>query len=113
MRVEAIVSINNALNAFTWGPVMLVFFIATGVYLSVKTGFVQLRLGLVFKSTLGSLFKKREKGADGALTPFQAMTTGLAGTVGTGNIVLDVGVGLFRHVHKVCRDRPCRALPRH
>ena len=86
MRVEAIVSINNALNAFTWGPVMLVFFIATGVYLSVKTGFVQLRLGLVFKGTLGSLFKKREKGADGALTPFQAMTTALAGTVGTGNI---------------------------
>ena len=86
MRVEAIVSINNALNAFTWGPVMLVFFIATGVDLSVKTGCVQLRLGLVFKGTRGSLFKKREKGADGALTPFQAMTTALAGTVGTGNI---------------------------
>ena len=86
MRVEAIVSINNALNAFAWGPVMLAFFIFTGVYLSVRTGFVQLRLRIVFKSTLGALFKKREKGADGALTPFQAMTTALAGTVGTGNI---------------------------
>ncbi len=84
--METVVSINNALNAFVWGRVMLAFFIAVGVYLSVKTGFVQLRPGLVFHRTLGSLFQKREKGADGALTPFQAMTTALAGTVGTGNI---------------------------
>lgn len=85
MRVNTVISINNALNAFAWGPVMLAFFIITGAYLSFKTGFVQLKLGLVFKRTLGSLFIGRER-RGGALTPFQAMTTALAGTVGTGNI---------------------------
>ena len=94
MRLNTMILINNALSDFVWGPVMLALFIAAGVYLSLKTGFVQLRLGIVFRHTLGSLFQKREISSGGELTPFQAMTTALAGTVGTGNIA-GVALAMF------------------
>lgn len=86
--MEWVTKINGAINAFAWGPVMLLLLVGTGVYLSIRTGFVQVgKFGFMMKNTVGSLFKKGEKKEHGKnLSPFQAVTTALAGTVGTGNI---------------------------
>ncbi len=67
---------------------MMILLIATGIFLSVRTGFFQFRrFGYVIKNTLGSLFHKHtHEKKDGSVSPFQAVTTALAGTIGTGSI---------------------------
>ena len=81
-----IAEIVKVLNDIAWGPWMLVLLVGTGVYLSVKVGFIQFRkFGYAMKNTIGKLFQK-QTAAGGEVTPFQAMTTALAATVGTGNI---------------------------
>lgn len=85
--VDKIIAVNNAINSFVWGPVMLVLLVGTGIYLSCRTGFPQLRkFGFTMRHTVGTLFKKTDRDHGKNLSPFQAMTTALAGTVGTGNI---------------------------
>jgi len=65
---------------------MLVLLVGTGVYLSARTGFLQFRkFGYIMKNTIGKVFHKQSAG-DGEVTPFQAVSTALAATVGTGNI---------------------------
>lgn len=79
-------SVNKAVNDFIWGVPAMILLMGVGLYLSVGTGFVQLRkFGAAMKVTLGRIFKRDEAGK-GALTPFQAVCTALAATVGTGNI---------------------------
>jgi len=74
------------LNGIAWGPWMLLLLVGTGVYLSIRVGFIQFtKFGYVMKNTLGKLFQKQTAG-DGEVTPFQALATALAATVGTGNI---------------------------
>ena len=64
----------------------MVCIIGVGLYLSCRTGFIQLRkLGYALKNTLGKVFSKNAA-AQGTITPFQAVCTALAATVGTGNI---------------------------
>ncbi len=85
--VKAIETVNSAVNSFAWGPIMLVLLVGTGIYLSIRTGFLQVRkFGYIMKNTVGSLFRKTDKDHGENLSPFQAVTTALAGTVGTGNI---------------------------
>jgi len=86
--LEMITNINGTINSFVWGPVMLALLVGTGVYLTVRTGCIQVKwFGYIMKNTVGSLFnKEKNKEAGKNLTPFQAVTTALAGTVGTGNI---------------------------
>lgn len=85
--LELINSINSTINAFVWGPVMLVLLVGTGIFLTARTGWIQVRkFGYIMKSTVGSLFRKSDKDHGNNLSPFQAVTTALAGTVGTGNI---------------------------
>ncbi len=84
--LETIERINSAVNNFVWGVPAMVCIIGVGLYLSIRTGFIQFRkFGYTFKMTLGRIFQKKEA-ADGAITPFQAVCTALAATVGTGNI---------------------------
>lgn len=79
-------SINSAINSFVWGVPMLVLLVGAGILLTTRTRGVQFRkFGYAMKNTLGKVFKKTEAGA-GEVTPFQAMSTALAATVGTGNI---------------------------
>ena len=74
------------LNDVAWGPWMLILLVGTGIYLSVRVGFIQFgKFGYVMKNTIGKVFSKQEAG-EGEVTPFQAVTTALAATVGTGNI---------------------------
>ena len=76
----------NYLNGIAWGPWMLILLVGTGVFLTVRTGFLQFaKFGYAMKHTVGKIFKKQSAG-EGEVTPFQAMTTALAATVGTGNI---------------------------
>lgn len=72
-----------------WGIPMIILMLGTGIFLTVKTkGVIFTKFGTVMKHTLLSLFKKREKSKDsGTISPFQAVSTALAATVGTGNVV--------------------------
>ena len=86
---EWIAKVNGAVNGVVWGPAVLLLLAGTGVYLTVRTGWVQaVRFGYILRKTLGSLFRVRGKRAGDAknLTAFQAVSTALASTVGTGNI---------------------------
>ena len=67
---------------------MMVLLIAVGLFLSIRTGFLQFRkFGYATKNTIGSLFDKNQhKKEAGSVSPFQAVTTALAGTIGTGSI---------------------------
>ncbi|MBO5653368.1 MAG: sodium:alanine symporter family protein, partial [Clostridia bacterium] len=84
-------AISGALN-FAYSNIlsiaMMVLLIAAGVFLTVKTGFFQFRrFGYVFKNTIGKLFDKNMHQKDKkSVSPFQAVTTALAGTIGTGSI---------------------------
>lgn len=69
-----------------WGWPMMILIFACGIVFSFKTGFFQIRhLGFVLKNTLFKIFDRKTKG-EGTMTPFQAVSTALAGTVGNGNI---------------------------
>ena len=74
------------LNGVAWGPWMLILLVGTGIYLSARVGFIQFgKFGYVMKNTLGRILSKENAG-EGEVTPFQALSTALAATVGTGNI---------------------------
>lgn len=84
--LETIESINKAVNNFVWGVPAMVCIIGVGLLLSCRTGFIQVRkFSYAMKSTIGKMFSKKDA-QEGALTPFQAVCTALAATVGTGNI---------------------------
>ena len=84
--LKTIEAVNSAVNNFIWGIPAMVCIIGVGLYLSFRTGFIQIRkFPYSIKNTLGRIFDKSEA-ADGSITPFQAVCTALAGTVGTGNI---------------------------
>ncbi len=84
--LSTIESINQIVNDFIWGVPAMVCIIGVGFYLSCRTGFLQIRkFPYAIQTTIGRMFRKRNA-SDGALTPFQAVCTALAATVGTGNI---------------------------
>lgn len=84
--LEMIESINSAVNNFVWGVPAMICIIGVGLLLSIRTGFLQIReFPYMLKVTIGKMFHKKEA-KEGAMTPFQAVCTALAATVGTGNI---------------------------
>ncbi len=79
-------NVNAAVNNFVWGIPAIICIIGVGLYLSIRTGFIQIRkFPLAMKQTIGKVFEKKEA-KHGAMTPFQAVCTALSATVGTGNI---------------------------
>ncbi len=88
--IEAVTNINSAINGVVWGIPMLVLIIATGIYMTVRTKFFQVtKIKHVFDNTLFAIFKKKDVTASKekkAISQFQALTTALAATIGTGNI---------------------------
>ena len=83
---EKIASINQVVNGFIWGAPAMICIIGVGLLLSVRTRFIQIRkFGVAMKNTVGKIFDKTQA-KDGSMSPFQAVCTALAGTVGTGNI---------------------------
>ena len=84
--LEIIKSVNSVVNNFIWGVPAMICIIGVGLLLSVRTKFIQIRkFPYAMKQTIGKIFDKKDA-SDGAMTPFQAVCTALAGTVGTGNI---------------------------
>ena len=84
--LQTIAEINDIINGLVWGAPAMICIIGVGILLSVRTGFIQFRkFPYAIKSILGKLLNKDEAG-HGAMTPFQAVCTALASTVGTGNI---------------------------
>lgn len=86
---EAIVNINGAINDFVWGVPCLVLLMGTGLYYTIRLGFMQFRHpGFLFKETVVKAFKKKDDAnkAPGELTSFQAAMTSVGAIVGSGNI---------------------------
>ena len=92
-------SVNGAINGVVWGMFGLILLIGTGILVTVMTKFFQVtHIKLWFKNTLGSIFHKdviKHTKEKGAISPFQALCTALAATVGTGNIA---GVAAAIHI---------------
>ena len=86
--VAKVAEVNGAVNSFAWGPLMLLLLVGTGVYLTIRVKWLQVtHFGRIMKNTIGTLFGNKARKDHGAnISPFQAVTTALAGTVGTGNI---------------------------
>jgi AGCS family alanine or glycine:cation symporter len=84
--LSTIESVNNVVNNFIWGVPAMICIIGVGLLLSFRTRFLQIcKFPYAMKVTIGRMLRKRDA-SDGALTPFQAVCTALAATVGTGNI---------------------------
>lgn len=125
--LTVIEKVNDVVNNFIWGVPAMICIIGVGLLLSFRTGFIQIRkFPYAMKVTLGRMLKKREA-SDGALTPFQAVCTALAATVGTGNVagvagaiaiggpgsgVLDVDFSTSGHVHQVLGGHTCCTFSR-
>lgn len=125
--IETITAVNQAVNQFIWGVPAMVCIIGVGLLLSVRTGFLQIRkFPYAIKTTIGRMFRKKDA-SDGAMTPFQAVCTALAGHRGApatspgvagchryrrpGCGVLDVVLCPAGHVHQVRRSHAGGVLP--
>lgn len=88
--MQLLEKISETLGGIVWGNGMLLLILGTGMYLTVRTGFFQLRkFPLILRKTIVSIFKDKEVTKSGdhkTLSQFQAMSTALAATMGTGNI---------------------------
>lgn len=79
--------LTGTLNTVAWMYILLPCVAVGGLYFTIRNKGMQFtKFGYTMKNTIGKVFKK-QTAADGAVTPFQALTTALAATVGTGNIV--------------------------
>lgn len=87
MSYKKIFDLVTKVDDFVWGPAMLVLLVGTGIFLTIRVGFLTWRnLGYAIKSTLSKETRTQKRG-DGDVSPFSALTTALAATIGTGNIV--------------------------
>jgi AGCS family alanine or glycine:cation symporter len=83
MLTEPLASVIQSTADFLFVPVLVVVLFGTGIFLTFRLGFVQIRR---FPDALRAFFRRRDTGGAGALSPFQAFMTALAATIGTGNI---------------------------
>ena len=83
----SLAEIVSKMDDFVWGPVMLILLVGTGIFLTIRLKFRPWRnLGYALKSTLSKEARTKSRG-EGDVSPFSALTTALAATIGTGNIV--------------------------
>lgn len=85
--LELITAVNDWVNGIVWGPPFMILLVGTGCYLTARLGFIQFRhLGLAWRESFGRLFKRAPTAGDGAISPFQAVSSAMAATIGVGNI---------------------------
>ena len=85
--METLAKVLSTIDDFVWGPVMLVLLVGTGIFLTIRLGFATWRnLGYALKSVLSKEARTKKRGS-GDISPFSALMTALAATIGTGNIV--------------------------
>ena len=75
------IEILNQIDAFVWGPAMIVLLLGSHLFLTIRTGFIQRKLPTAIKISLS------KKEGEGDISPFGALATALAATIGTGSIV--------------------------
>jgi AGCS family alanine or glycine:cation symporter len=83
--MEEFGQIIDIINGWLWGPPLLILLVGTHIYLTIRTGFIQRKLGLGLKLTVA-----RDRGSTGDISQFGSLVTALSSTIGTGNII---GVG--------------------
>ena len=94
--MELISKINTAVNDVVWGPLMLTLLIGAGLFLSIRTNFLQFRkFGYMMKNTiLGMFSKKQHHKDDSGVSPFQAVATAMAGNIaGLATAIVSGGPG--------------------
>lgn len=85
--MDIIESINGWINGIVWGPPFMILLVGTGLYLTVRLGFIQfLHPVETWKQSFGRLFSSRQESEAGAITSFQAVASAMAATIGVGNI---------------------------
>ena len=77
--MDLVIFIKNLL----WGPPLIILLLGTGLYITIKSNFLQFRC----ISEIPSLFKSDSSKEKGAISPFMALSTALGGTVGVGSII--------------------------
>ncbi|QTD42898.1 sodium:alanine symporter family protein [Sporosarcina sp. Te-1] len=83
--MDSIASVLGKISGLVWGPPLLILLVGTGIFLTARLAFIQVRL---LPYSLKQVFsKKHDKKADGDISQFQALMTAMAATVGVGNIV--------------------------
>lgn len=86
--VNQLERILNAVDDIVWGPLMITLLMGTGIFLTLRTRFLPWRnLGYALKCTLSKEARGEQEGEEGDISSFSALTTALAATIGTGNIV--------------------------
>ncbi len=84
--MDWLANFNDKVNGVVWGLPMMVLILGTGIYMCIRCGFPQFtHFGYIMKNTLGKAFEKSEA-KEGSISPFKAMCTALAASIGTGNI---------------------------
>jgi len=85
--IDLITTVNSAINGVVWGPPFMLLLVGTGIYLTIRLGGFQFRhLGHAWKHSFGQMFQRGGKSEAGAISPFQAVTSAMAATIGVGNI---------------------------
>ena len=98
--MEWLIDLNKRVNDLAWGPPMLVALIGVGLDLTVRTRFIQFgKFALMCRETIGKMFR-RGPTAEGDVTPFQAVTVAMGGTVGVG-LVHPGGSGRFDNQYSI------------
>jgi len=85
--LDTITTINSFINGIVWGPPFMILLSGTGLYLTIRLGFFQFtHLRHAWRHSFGRMFRRDASEDDGAITPFQAVTSAMAATIGVGNI---------------------------
>ena len=87
--MDGIVEAINSIDAWVWGPPMIILLLGSHIFLTIRTGFIQRKLPTAIKLSV-----TRDPDAEGDISQFGALTTALSATIGTGNIV-GVGTAIF------------------
>ncbi len=91
--MDVVAKVNSAINGVVWGWPMIILILGTGILLSIRTKFLQVRhfghsMSTTIVPTLKSIGKKREEDKEiNSISQFEAFSAAISGTVGTGNIV--------------------------
>lgn len=85
--MQGLLAVNDWVNGIVWGPPFMILLVGTGLYLTIRLGFFQFtHLRFAWRRTFGTLFRRDQQVEKGAITPFQAVTSAMAATIGVGNI---------------------------
>ncbi len=84
--IESMLAINNYINALVWGAPMILLLVGVGIFITIRTRFIQFfKFNVMCRETFGKIFYRGPR-AEGDITPFQAVSVAMGGTVGVGNI---------------------------